>query len=90
MRDVGIIIQISSLIKDKNDFFFPTVPTRFIRLWIFDNYGGDSIRIQSVEFYGVDSRLVDLLREYGLEKILPKLFANVMICLLFVSKMARS
>lgn len=44
---------------------------------ILDNYGGDDIRIQGIGFHGVDMRLVELLREYGLERSLQTLLANV-------------
>jgi hypothetical protein len=44
---------------------------------ITDNYGGNDIRIQGIGFYGVDMRLVELLREYGLERSLQTLLANV-------------
>ncbi|CAF3717650.1 unnamed protein product [Rotaria sp. Silwood1] len=61
---------------NKNDIFFPPFKTRFIRVFISDNYGGDDIRIQGIGFYGVDMRLVEKLREYGLEKSLQTLLAN--------------
>jgi hypothetical protein len=60
-----------------NDFLFPPLKTRFIRVVINDNYGGDGIHIQGIGFYGVDMRLVSLLREFGLERSLPTLLANV-------------
>ncbi len=62
---------------NKNDFFFPSLKTRFIRVFILDNYGGEDIRIQSISFYGVDMRLINLLREYKLENSLSTLIANV-------------
>ena len=62
---------------NKNDFFFQSLETRFIRVFILDNFGGDDIRIQGIGFFGVDMRLVNLLREYGLEKSLNALLANV-------------
>lgn len=67
----------SFLAGNKTDIFFAPLKTRFIRIIILDNYGGDDIRIQGVGFYGVDMRLVDLLREYGLERSLQTLLANV-------------
>ena len=63
----------------KNDIFFSPLKTRFIRVFITDNYGGKDIRIQGIGFFGVDMRLVDLLREYGLERSLKTLLANVRI-----------
>jgi hypothetical protein len=62
---------------NKNDIFFAPLKTRFIRVYISDNYGGNDIRIQGIGFYGVEMRLVNLLREYGLEKSLQTLLANV-------------
>jgi len=62
---------------NKNDIFFAPLKTRFIRVFILDNYGGNDIRIQGIGFYGVEMRLVNLLREYGLEKSLQTLLANV-------------
>jgi hypothetical protein len=64
---------------NKNDIFFTPLKTRFIRVVISDNYGGNDIRIQGIGFYGVDMRLVNLLREYGLERSLQTLLANVRI-----------
>ena len=64
---------------NKNDFFFPSIKARFIRVFILNNYGGDHIRIQGIAFYGVDMRLVNLLREYRLENSLNTLLANVRI-----------
>ncbi|CAF2827857.1 unnamed protein product [Rotaria sp. Silwood2] len=61
---------------NKNDIFFTPLKTRFIRVFITDNYGGDDIRIQGIGFYGLDMRLVELLREYGLERSLHTLLAN--------------
>ena len=60
-----------------NDFFFEPLKTRFIRLFITDNHGGDDNDIRRIGFFGVDMRLVNLLREYGLERSLPTLLANV-------------
>lgn len=51
--------------------------TRFIRVHILDNYGGVDIRIRSIGFFGVDLRLVDLLRQNKLENSLPTLLTNV-------------
>ena len=62
---------------NKNDIFFSPFKTRFIRIFISENYGGNDIRIQGIGFYGVDMRLVNLLREYGLERSLQTLLANV-------------
>ncbi len=62
---------------NKNDIFFSPLKTRFIRVFISENYGGNDIRIQGIGFYGVDMRLVNLLREYGLERSLQTLLANV-------------
>ncbi|CAF3992242.1 unnamed protein product, partial [Adineta steineri] len=62
--------------ENKNDFFFPSLITRFIRVFILDNYGGDDIRIQGIAFFGVDMRLVNLLQEYGLENKLNTLLRN--------------
>jgi hypothetical protein len=42
-----------------------------------DNYGGEDIRIQGIAFFGVDMRLINLLKEYGLENSLKTLLANV-------------
>ena len=67
----------SSLLGNTNDFFFTPLKTRFIRVFIKDNYGGEDIRIQGIGFYGVDMRLVNILREFGLERSLPALLANV-------------
>jgi hypothetical protein len=64
---------------NKTDIFFTPLKTRFIRVVISDNYGGNDIRIQGIGFYGVDMRLVNLLREYGLERSLQTLLANVRI-----------
>jgi hypothetical protein len=64
---------------NKNDIFFPPLKTRFIRVFISDNYGGNNICIQGIGFYGVDMALVNLLREYGLERSLHTLLANVRI-----------
>jgi len=64
---------------NKNDFFFPLLKTRFIRVWILNNYGGNDIRIQGIAFFGVDMRLVNLLEEYGLQNSLNTLLANVRI-----------
>ncbi|CAF1426534.1 unnamed protein product [Adineta steineri] len=61
---------------NKNDLFFAPLKTRFIRVFISDNYGGNDIRIQGIGFYGVDMRLVNALREYGLERSLQTLLAN--------------
>ncbi|CAF2772833.1 unnamed protein product [Rotaria sp. Silwood2] len=61
---------------NKNDFFFSPITTRYIRVSISDNYGGLDIRIQFIGFFGVDMRLVDLLRQYQLEKSLTTLLAN--------------
>ncbi|CAF1081799.1 unnamed protein product [Rotaria sordida] len=61
---------------NKNDIFFIPVKTRFIRVFILDNYGGNDIRIQGIGFFGVDMRLVEALRAYGLEKSLHTLLAN--------------
>ncbi|CAF2152711.1 unnamed protein product [Rotaria magnacalcarata] len=61
---------------NKNDFYFPSVKTRFIRVHILDNYGGMDIRIKVIGFFGVDMSLVDLLREYKLENSLNTLLAN--------------
>jgi hypothetical protein len=63
--------------ENKNDFFFPSLETRFIRVFILDNYGGEDIRIQGIAFFGVDMRLINLLKEYGLENSLKTLLANV-------------
>lgn len=62
---------------NKNDLFFAPLKTRFIRVFIKDNYGGNDIRIEGIGFFGVDMRLVNLLREYGLERSLQTLLANV-------------
>jgi len=62
---------------NKNDFFFPSLKTRFIRVFILDNYGAGDIQIQGISFFGVDMRLVDLLKEYNLENSLSTLLANV-------------
>jgi hypothetical protein len=62
---------------NKNDIFFTPFKTRFIRVFITDNYGGNDIRIQGIGFFGVDMRLVNLLREYKLERSLHTLLANV-------------
>lgn len=62
---------------NKTDIFFAPLKTRFIRVFITDNYGGDDICIQGIGFYGVDMRLVNLLREHGLERSLQTLLANV-------------
>lgn len=62
---------------NKNDFFFPVLTTRFIRVFILDNYGGEDIRIQEISFYGVDTCLVNLLKEYHLENSIDTLLANV-------------
>ena len=59
------------------DIFFAPLKTRFIRVFITDNHGGDHIFIQGIGFYGVDMRLVNLLREHGLERSLQTLLANV-------------
>ncbi|CAF4466895.1 unnamed protein product [Rotaria socialis] len=61
---------------NKNDFYFPPVKTRFIRVHILDNYGGMDIRIKVIGFFGVDMSLVDLLRQYKLENSLNTLLAN--------------
>ncbi|CAM4970982.1 unnamed protein product [Rotaria socialis] len=61
---------------NKNDFYFPSVKTRFIRVHILDNHGGIDIRIKVIGFFGVDMSLVDLLRQYGLENSLNTLLAN--------------
>lgn len=71
------LVHLSSLAGNKTDIFFAPLKTRFIRITILDNYGGDDIRIQGIGFYGVDMRLVELLREYGLERSLQTLLANV-------------
>ena len=62
---------------NKTDIFFPSITTRFIRVFILDNYGGDDIRIQGIGFFGVDTRLTNLLQEYRLENSLNTLLANV-------------
>ena len=62
---------------NKNDFLFSSVETRFIRVFILDNYGGEDIRIQGIGFFGLDTRLVTLLKEYSLENSLPTLLSNV-------------
>lgn len=51
--------------------------TRFVRIFVIDNHGGDDIRINGVGFYGVDMRLVAILRDYGLEGSLPGLLSHV-------------
>lgn len=61
---------------NKTDVFFPSLTTRFIRVFILDNYGGDDIRIQCIGFFGVDTRLINLLQEYRLENSLNTLLAN--------------
>ncbi|CAF0885690.1 unnamed protein product [Adineta ricciae] len=61
---------------NKTDIFFAPLKTRFIRVFITDNHGGDNICIQGIGFYGVDMRLVNLLREHGLERSLQTLLAN--------------
>jgi hypothetical protein len=60
-----------------NDFFFSSSKTRFIRVFILDNYGGEDIRIQGISFFGLDMRLVDLLKQFRLENSLNTLLANV-------------
>jgi hypothetical protein len=62
---------------NKNDFLFPSLETRYIRVFILDNYGGEDIRIQGIGFFGLDMRLVTLLKEYTLENSLNTLLANV-------------
>jgi len=62
---------------NKNDIFFAPLKTRFIRVFITENYGGNDTRMQGIGFFGVDMRLVNLLREYGLERSLQTLLANV-------------
>lgn len=62
---------------NKNDFFFPPLKTRFLRVIIRNNYGGDDIRVQGIGFYGVDTRLVNLLQAHGLERSLNTLLASV-------------
>jgi len=62
---------------NKNDFLFPSLETRYIRVFILDNYGGEDIRIQGIGFFGLDMRLVTLLKEYSLENSLKTLLANV-------------
>lgn len=66
-----------------NDFFFTPLKTRFVRICFAENYGGEDLRIQGIGFYGVDMRLVNILREFGLERSLPTLLANV--CQIFSS-----
>ncbi|CAF4544182.1 unnamed protein product [Rotaria sp. Silwood1] len=61
---------------NKNDFIFPPLKTRYVRVFILDNYGGVDIQIKLIGFFGIDMRLVDLLRQYNLEKSLNTLLAN--------------
>ncbi|CAF0781501.1 unnamed protein product [Adineta ricciae] len=61
---------------NKNEFFFPSLETRFVRVILRDNYGGDDIRIESIAFFGLHVRLVELLREYALENSLGTLLMN--------------
>lgn len=61
----------------KNDFFFPPFNTRFIRVCFSNNYGGDDIRVQGIAFFGVDTRLINLLKDFKLENSLKTLLANV-------------
>ena len=63
--------------NNTNNIFFLPLKTRFIRVFISDNYGGDGICIQNIQFYGVDMRLVNLLEEHKLERNLQALLANV-------------
>lgn len=70
---------------NKTDVFFPSLTTRFIRVFILDNYGGDDIRIQCIGFFGVDTRLINLLQEYRLENSLNTLLANVTKTIVFFS-----
>jgi len=62
---------------NKNDFLFPSLETRYIRVFILNNYGGEDIRIQGIGFFGLDMRLVTLLKEFSLENSLNTLLANV-------------
>ncbi len=62
---------------NKNDFLFPPLKTRYIRVFILDNYNGEDIRIQGIGFFGLDMRLVTLLKEYNLENSLQTLLSNV-------------
>jgi len=64
------------LTRTTNDFFFTALKTRFVRICFAENYGGEDLRIQGIGFYGVDMRLVNILREFGLERSLPALLAN--------------
>ncbi len=75
----NIVFFVLFIEGNKNDIFFTPLKTRFIRVSISDNYGGNDIRIQGIGFYGVEMRLVNLLREYGLERSLQTLLANVRI-----------
>ena len=71
------IIDLIVVEEKKNDFFFPSFNTRFIRIFILNNHGSDDIRIQGVAFFGVDTRLLNLLKQFGLENSLQTLLANV-------------
>lgn len=61
----------------KNDFFFPPFSTRFLRVYFSNNYGGDDIRVQGIAFFGVDTRLIHLLKDFKLENSLKALLDNV-------------
>ncbi|CAF1498963.1 unnamed protein product, partial [Adineta ricciae] len=61
---------------NKNEFFFPSLETRFVRVIFRDNYGGDDIRIETIAFFGLDVRLIELLCEYALENSLGTLLMN--------------
>lgn len=73
-RDFAFLFPVEG---NKTDVFFSPLKTRFIRVTITENHGGNDIRIQGIGFYGVDMRLVELLRAYGLERSLQTLLANV-------------
>ncbi|CAF0833713.1 unnamed protein product [Rotaria sordida] len=64
------------LSRNKNDFFFPPLKTRYVRVVILDNYGGMDIQIKYIGLFGVDTCLIDLLQQYNLEKSLKTLLAN--------------
>ena len=84
-------MKISMIVEDKkNDFFFPSFETRFIRIFFLNNHGSDEIRIQNIAFFGVDTRLLNLLEQFGLGKSLKTLLANVSNSLLKHSNRKKS
>ncbi|CAF0747035.1 unnamed protein product [Didymodactylos carnosus] len=62
--------------RNIHDIFFQPVKTRFVRIFITENYGAADIRIQGIGLYGVDMQLVNLLKEFKLEESLNALLAS--------------